>query len=491
MLALVPLLAPAAVALAGAVACLILLYILDMWFRSWAFDEGHDDPGLFAKVFKWGLGRVRRYFRRLEKRVASRLANAVAARSGVVVRALNNATELVDRFGTTFSDLPAQTYRALHYLRHEFVPRYVTARLEPVFAQLATVRALAQAANDTLTDISVALANGLRALPWGVPAGLPNRVATLMETYKRLWDQVWTRLTPRVNTLWEETVPQLRRDVDALLRGGVGNIGTRLQALTLRVEAIEEAIAGELRPLLDDAAGRILELEREVFARIPLRLQALQDAIDILAREVFPGIGAGFAALVERVVLLEEAVFQAIPARFDEVFAALAQLRLEIEEGIETGLEAFRERIAALEEAVFTALPAQLERIVVRLTIIEEEVFNLPGGGLDLLLGRIEWLEDQVTNNILPRLAAIEGILAPAALSALILQLLRNAAPQLFCRNVTDAATRVCAQDEDLWRDLLAGALVFAIVLNPREVAEAGAALTGILGSVIAQTVDH
>lgn len=491
MLALVPLLAPAAVALAGAVACLILLYIMDMWFRSWAYDEGHNDPGLIARVLRWGKGRLRGYVKRLEKRIASRLSNAVAARSPVVVRALNNATEVVERFGTTFTDLPAQTYRALHYLRHTTLPEYVTARLNPVIQQLNTALALANAANTTLTAVSVAIADGLRALPWGVPPGLPQRVETWMETYNRLWDHVWDRITPRVNTLWDDLVPQLRRDVDALLRGGIGNIGTRLQALTLRVDAIEEAIAGELRPLLEDAAGRILELEREVFARIPLRLDALQQAIDLLAQEIFPGIGAGFAALVERVVLLEEAVFTLIPARFDEVFDAIAQLRLEIEQGIETGLEAFRQRIAALEEAVFTALPAQLERIVLRLTIIEEEIFNLPGGGLDLILGRIEWLEDQVTNNILPRLSALEAILAPAALSALLLQLLRAAAPQLFCRNVTDAATRVCAQDEDLWGQLLAGTLVFAIALNPREIAAAGSALTGILGGVIAETVDH
>jgi hypothetical protein len=491
VLALVPLLAPAAVALAGAVACLILLYIVDMWFRSWAFDEGHDDPGLFARVFKWGLGRVRSYVRKLEKRVVARLSNAVAARSPLVVRGLNNATELVDRLGTTFTDLPAQTHRALYTLRHVTMPDYVTGRLEPVFAQLNSVRALAQASVNTLTDVSIEIANGLRALPWGVPAGLPNRVATLMETYNRLWDHVWDRITPRVNTLWDELVPQLRRDVDSLLRGAAGNIGTRLQALTLRVEAIEAAIEGELRPLLDDAAGRILELEREVFARIPLRLDALQAAIDALASEIFTGIGTGFAALVERVVVLENAVSELIPERFAAVEAAIAQLRAELEQGIETGLEVFRARLEAVEEAVTVTIPARLATLEATVDALAAEIFGEIGEGLRLVIGRIEIIENQIRDDILPRLSALEAALAPAALAALVLATLQAAAPQLFCRNVTGTASRICAQDEDLWESLLAGLLIFAIALNPREIAAAGSALTGILGSVIAETVNH
>lgn len=491
MLALVPLLAPAAVALAGAVACLILLYIVDLWFRSWAYDEGRDDPGLVARVLKWGTGRLRGYVRKLEKRVVNRLGNAVAARSELVVDALNNATELVNRLGTTMSDLPAQTYRALYTLRHVTMPRYVTARLEPIAARLNTVQAIAQGAATTLTAVSVEVAAGLRSLPWGVPAGLPARIETFFNTYKRLWDHVYDTLTPRLNRVLDELLPELRRDLAALAQRVEQRIDARLDSLASRLRALEERLADTIGPLLDDLAGRVLQLERQVADELLPRLAAAELAIATLVAEVYGDVGAGLLVLTERIVALERAVAETLPTRLQELADELLELRAELADGIARGVEAFRLRLEAVEQAIAGELLPRLSAAEEALAALATEVFGPPGAGLQTLVERIAALEQRVEEELLPRLTALEALLAPAALGALALAALRAAVPQLFCRNVTSAASRVCAQDEDLWEALIAGLLVFAIALNPREVAAAGAALTGILGSVIAATVDH
>lgn len=478
MLALVPLLVPVATAAATGIAMLLLLWLVDKWFTSWADNPDTGGKGLLGRVGGWVAGKISRAVKWARKRIATVLSHGVANSSAVIVRALETPTELILRTGTTLQDSAAQTYAALYALRHVTMPAYVTARLDPVWDRLNTTFALAKAANDTLTAISVEIANGLRDLPWGVPVGLPNRVAAWFNAFDHLWTQFFGIVQPRVNTLWNDLVPQLRRDVDSLLRGGAGNIGTRLRALELRVDGIADTIAGELRPLLDEAFDRILAIEADIRDRINLRLDGLQLAIDTLAAEIFTGIGTGLTLLTERVVALEREVFELIPVRFIEVWDAIGQLREDLENGIETGVEAFRARIEQLEFIVDTIILPRLDSIVGRLEILEAEVFNLPGGGLGVIIGRIEWLENQVQNVILPQLAELQAILAPAALAALVLEAMRTAAPNLFCNPVTDVTSRLCRTDEAFLRDLLAGTLLFALILDPRIIARSGQAVT-------------
>lgn len=141
-------------------------------------------------------------------------------------------------------------------------------------------------------------------------------------------------------------------------------------------------------------------------------------------------------------------------------------------------------RIAELWSERVESLRDRFNELETRVTTIREEA--LPA--IRQRIGRAEERLDGITSD---PLAWIIGALGTVAGVAALTVLLRRIAPNLFCRNVTDATGRVCAQDEDLWASLLAGTMIFALALNPREIAAAGTALTGVLGSVIAETVDH
>jgi len=147
---------------------------------------------------------------------------------------------------------------------------------------------------------------------------------------------------------------------------------------------------------------------------------------------------------------------------------------------------------------VFGFIQPQLNQIRVeylpeiwrRLDDLERGAGGGIGGALQGLRNRVTALETQVGSIILPRLKALEDVLAPAAFAALVLATMTRIAPNLFCRNTTDVTKKLCATDPNLIAQLLAGSLAFALVLDPRLMARLGQEFTGALDDVIRRTAD-
>lgn len=490
-LALVWIVAAPLVLAMGALLCLILglfyvLYLQPM--LDWLTRRG---GGFLGRLIRWVSRPLTSYVKAFVARHVALLMRSFVTGIAPLVLTLNQLTVLTQRIAGTLADMAEQTWRALWVLRHETVPRLITTALVPIRAQLTRHTNRLDALEDLNRRVAVAVASGLRELPWGSPGNYVGNFQAWLNSYAHLWRQVFEFIQPQLRELRSETIPGLARDLAGLAED-VARIGqVRLPAL----------------------AARVGELEDLVTSTLIRRLDALSDAVDALAATVFEGIEVSFSALVGRIVELERAVFETIPARFETIERDLQTLRDELAEGIRTGLGAFAERVEALERQAFETIPAQIAALQLAVDTIAAEVFEEVGAGLtalttriealerrlsdvvmpqlDLVLGRIEALETRIETDVLPRLRALEDLLAPAAFAALVLATMRAVAPNLFCRNVTDTTRRVCAEPEDFWAQLLGGALVFAIALNPREVAQAGQALTGILGGVIRETIDH
>lgn len=471
--------------------CLILALGYVLYLRP-IFDWlTRSDGGFFKRVALWPVRRASRAIDRFAQRHVASLMRAYLGGSEPIARVLDQLTVGVQRTVGTIADMAEQTHEALWTLRHVTVPRLITTALVPIRAQLQRHTGRLDALEDLNRRVAAALGDTLRALPWGVPGGYVTNFETFLGRFVQLWEHYWQTTRAQLNTLLQETIPDLRRDVGELAR-----------RLDVQIDARFDALA-----------GRIADLERQAANLILPRLDALQSAVDLLSDQVFGPIEGGLTALLARVAELERVVTETIPQRFGELTAELEALRVDLEEGIRTGIAGLTDRLEALELEVFTAIPQRLAAMQTAIDTLAAEVFEEVGAGLsaltqrlieletyvfgelrtqvELAIGRIETIEQTITGTILPRLRAIEELLTPAALGVAVLAALRIAAPNLFCRNVTDVTSRLCADDEAFWRDLLAGAVVFAIALNPREVAAAGQALTGALSGVIAQTVDN
>lgn len=414
--------------------------------------------------------RAKRLVARLKADAATRFALA----SPQIARWLHRNAAILEQLSGVIVASNEATYKALSTLRHTTVPTLIANATRPILFRLGQVEALAAGLATTLTSVSTSFANGLRALPWGVPTGLPNRVDTFFVTYKRIWDKVWLELAPRTTELWTQIVPQLRQRIEDLERGvgGVGQGG--LNAIRNRVTALE------------NQAGNII---------LP-RLSNLEAAVQALSAEVFGTVGTGLLALVGRVTELERRLDELVTTGLAELEQRIATIEAELEQGIAEGLERFGEhileierqittvlpqRIAALELAVDTLVATALEGLEVglidltgRIVALEAQIRDVILPGFDAILGRVSALEERIENVILPRIRAIETILAPAAFAALVLATMRQVAPNLFCRNTTSVTERICGLDEDMLAQLLAGTLGFALILNPELVARTG-----------------
>jgi hypothetical protein len=225
--------------------------------------------------------------------------------------------------------------------------------------------------------------------------------------------------------------------------------------------------------------------------------------VDALSDEVFGPVGGGLLALLERVGEIERVLREDVAERFAQLELGLAQLRTELEEGIQTGLDLFRERIERLELEVFTEIPQRIAAMQLAIDTLAAEVFTEVGAGLTALTARItaiettigtiilpqialleaglETLRQQIATDILPRIRAIEDILAPAAFAAFVLAALRVSAPYLFCANVVRAAQEACAAPADVIDDLLLAA--FAII-GGISIVELARELQGVTGFV-------
>lgn len=130
-----------------------------------------------------------------------------------------------------------------------------------------------------------------------------------------------------------------------------------------------------------------------------------------------------------------------------------------------------RPRLNELWNNRIVNLRSRLERLETQVTLIREEA--LPA--IRQRLGRIEdSISDILTNPSLWVLTMLGLSLVPAMGPGA----LRAAIGNLTCRNTQTIARNVCQMDERLLSELLAGTLLFAIALDPREIARAGQLVT-------------
>lgn len=403
--------------------------------------------GFLGAIIRWVTRPLTRRVKRFIAHHVALLTRSFVAGIGPAVTFVNQLTTAQQRMVGTIADMAEQTWRALWTLRHETVPRLITTALVPIRAQLARHTDRLDALETLNRGVAVVIGSGLRSLPWGVPGSLVGNFEQWWNSYRHLWTQTFEHIVPRLNRVVFETVPELARDVNILR--------DRLDAFVAQG--------------LDALRDRLSRLEDEVIPRLQDQVAAALQAVDALGEIVTGQVGESLSGL----------------------FLRVQQLEAQLQAFIGTEAAALAERVTRLEREVREDIAVRLGQLEAAVAAIAAEVFGEVGAGLQLILGRIEAIETQIRTDLLPRLQRIEAMLEPAALAVLVLAALRLAAPQLFCRNVTDTASRICGQDEDLWGQLLAGTLVFAIALNPREIAAAGGALTGILGGVIRETVDN
>lgn len=422
MLALVPLLVPAATAAATCILMLLLLMAINEWWLPQQPDSGTPRFHYFTRFVKWSKRKLSDALIAARKKLTSALGNAVARRSHALVLALTNMAELTARVGDTLAAEAEQTYRALYALRHVTLPNYVEGYVRPVITTANTALATAQAAATTLTQVSTEIADGLRGLPWGVPIGLPARVRNLMAAINHLWDQFFDVAQPRLNTLWNTTVPDILRRLDALERGAAGAGAGGLNAIRARLSALEA--------WRDNIVGP--------------QLASLQSAIDFLSDQVFGPVEGGLVELLGRVAALELALGELSTEAIGELLVRVEEIERALREDVER-------RLRALELGFET---------------ITEELLGEVAADFRIILDRIAGLETQIGSIILPRLEAIEAALQPAALAAALLAALRIAAPNLFCRNVTRTTEALCRADEGWLDDLLALGLPILVLAD-------------------------
>lgn len=92
--------------------------------------------------------------------------------------------------------------------------------------------------------------------------------------------------------------------------------------------------------------------------------------------------------------------------------------------------------------------------------------------------GRLTKIEQALGGILTDPTTWLLGLLGAAMIPALGATGMRQALRNLTCRNTQTLAREVCSMDEDLLAQLLAGTLLFAIALDPREIARAGQVVT-------------
>lgn len=422
------------------------------------------------------------------------LIRTAASAAPPVTAAINQTEDMTRRVAGTLEDMAEQTFRALWTLNHETIPAKINAALIPLRNQLNRHTDRLDQLEDLNRQVAGTVGDTLRQLPWGVPGGYVTNWETFLGRFVQLWHLGFDVLRPQLDRLATETVPALARDIADLAR-----------RLDVQIDARFDALG-----------ARISELERWRETVVMPRIVALEEAFDLLARDVLGDIGDLLRPALERIAELERQLETLIPQRIAELQTQLDQLRLDLEEGIRTGLGAFASRIEALEAEVFTAIPQRIAAMQLAIDTIAAEIFENVGEGLsrltdriirieewvfgelremvELALGRIEALEANIRDNILPRMRALEDLLAPAAFAALVLATMRNVAPNLFCRNVTRTSEVLCRADPGLVDDLLA-LLVPVLVLADlcafmRLMQQAASGMVGVLGDLMLGAAD-
>lgn len=110
------------------------------------------------------------------------------------------------------------------------------------------------------------------------------------------------------------------------------------------------------------------------------------------------------------------------------------------------------------------------------------------GAALRSIRRRLTELETGLASILSDPTTWVLTALGLAALPALSSGGMRTALRNLTCRNTQSVARNVCAMDEALLAELLAGTLLWALVLDPRVIAQSGQAVLGGMESIWRET---
>lgn len=421
--------------------------------------------------------RAQRLLERLKADAAARFALA----SPPLARWLHRNALILEQLSGVIVSSNEATFKALATLRHVTIPTMIANALRSVLSRVTILEARVQALVQARTADLVELRDTLRQLPWGGSLITTAPYRAFLASYRHLWTQFFDVVKPQMTELLTQTIPDLR---------------TRLAALERRVEIGIDA-------RLDALGSRVTVLENRIENAIVPRIAALELAVETLVDATLAPIGAQLLALTTRVVELERQVQTVIADALTALDARLDVIETELEQAVAGALDSFGETILELERQVTTVIPQRLAALELavdtlvatalgglevglvdltgRVVALETQIRDVILPGFDAILGRISALEERIANTILPRITALEEILAPAAFGALVVATMRRVAPNLFCRNVTSTTERICAIDETLFAELLAGTLLFSLILDPRVVVRTGQTIEGVI----------
>ena len=245
-LAFVIILAPVAVLAMGALLCLILGLFYVIYLQPFLDWLTRKSPGFLGRLVKWATSPLRSYVQAFVNRHIELLMRSFVNGIPPFVILLDQLGVIVQRTYGTLGDMSEQILVALQTLRHVTVPRLIAEAIAPLKTTLANHTDRLNTLESLNRQVAVVIGNGLRAIPWGVAGTYVGNFDQWMGSYLHLWRQVFTFLTPQVNTLRNVTVPAIQRDVDTLTQRITRITTVDLPAIRTRLTTIEKAIGGIL-----------------------------------------------------------------------------------------------------------------------------------------------------------------------------------------------------------------------------------------------------
>lgn len=415
--------------------------------------------GFFRRVALWPVRKSASAVERLMREQIAALKRYLAANMTPLVLLFDQWAEVTNRLAGTLGDMSEQIYTALWTLNHETIPRKINAALVPIRNVLTNHTNRLDALEDLNRRVGNAIVDGLRLLPWGAGGSYVANFQRWIASYVHLWQYVFGQVQTRLNTLWDTRVPDLERAVNILRE--------RLDDIDI--------------PNLQGIRNRLERLEDQAYDLLPARIRDLEVAVDALTELVTGVSGASLLELFTRVQVLEQQMAELLGTEIAPLLQRVTALETKVQEWIDEGLDTLFDRVAELERQLREDVETRFRTLELKVDSLADAILGEISADFDLIVGRIVALEMQIENEILPELRRLAGILEPAALAALILLTLKNAAPNLFCRNVTEATKAACAVEDQWMDDLLA--LLFLTVgsLSIVEFAKAMAPVTELV----------
>lgn len=245
-LAFVIILAPVAVLAMGALLCLILGLFYVIYLQPFLDWLTRKSGGFLGRLIKWTTSPVTGFVKGFINRHIALLMRSFVTGIAPMVMMLDQLGVIVQRTYGTLGDMSEQILVALQTLRHVTVPRLITEAIAPLKTQLQRHTDRLDTLESLNRQVSVIVGNGLRAIPWGVAGTYVGNFDQWMGAFLHMWRQVFTFLTPQVNTLRNVTIPAIQRDIDTLTQRITRITTVDLPAIRTRLTTIEKAIGGIL-----------------------------------------------------------------------------------------------------------------------------------------------------------------------------------------------------------------------------------------------------